>query len=170
MQRETIELSLKIAGLGVAIFGIATYFVDRAESRKDTASRYALELVEEYYQGNVRDSRNVILRFWESNRSSLEQVNKLALTRNELDSVYRSIFLQSGKAEVLVSSIYSVSEFFDRVGFCVTSDVCDPGTIESALCDEGKGFRSKYGTFIDSTRKSLGSYSSVGGDWISENC
>ena len=169
-ETRAIELWIKIVGVCVAIFGVTTYFVDRFDSRSNAAKSEVLQLVSEYYDGRTGNHRLVVFQFWRENELILRQINESALTDNEMVGVVHWSFMQADPDALIIESIYGISEFYDRVGLCVSTGVCDAEAASDAFCADANSFREVYGSYLTWVRSYYGVQSTIGEDWVDSYC
>lgn len=57
--------------------------------------------------------------------------------------------LQDKSARPLLNAMYAISNFYDQVSFCRTSEVCDRTIIDEYFCERAKVFSETYGPISD---------------------
>jgi hypothetical protein len=142
--RANVELAIKALALLVAAFGIYQYFADRQVARDLAARGAALQYVANYDSVELRSHRQKLSEFWIRNADALLWIQKNGSSEGDYQSFLLSAFENDKYSRDLLTSVYSLTNFYEQVSLCQTTEVCDADVITKHFCSSAKDFQQRY--------------------------
>lgn len=159
--RTTIELGLKVIATLIALFGVGKYFFDLSLDRQLSAKAAALERINRLSAGDVDAARNILFQFWLENAQVVTLLREQSVTERAYTNFIITAFDGAENRLDLIQSIYSLSQHYDDVFFCLDSSLCDSGMMLEYYCPRVSVTYRAYGPIIQTLRDQSG-YSSFG--------
>ena len=149
INKSDVELTVKVVGALIAIFGVWAFFDDRAIVREEAASQRSLSYVEKFESESLISERNFIFEFWigkENIIAAIAQEN--GISNREYDNLVRVSYEAYDKKSDLTESLIKMDNFYAQVNFCVSYELCNENLIMDYFCPRVGAFHGTYAPFF----------------------
>jgi hypothetical protein len=154
--RDNADLTIKILGLGAALFGVLKYFSDAEDARLQATRQAAISYVEIYGSAELRDRRQRLFEFWLANADVRSYLQRKGVSAADYRSFLLEAFKYDRKPTELLSAIYAMGSFYDQLALCKSTEICDAKIVDTHFCGGAKEFLRVYGPIIDWLAQSSG--------------
>lgn len=133
--KDQLDLVFKVVAAAIAVFGVWKYFQDIERSSELASKRESLALIQDYSKGEISDAYLEIFEFWLRNPMFTQVISQQgSISDREYQGLVRGALLREGNTIRIDRAVLTISNFYDSVHFCQTSEVCEEDTLESYFC------------------------------------
>ena len=151
-----IELSLKIIGTLIAIFGIWKYFADRHDERVVAAQNRSLGYIERFGGSGLVAARGRLLTFWQDYPELVAATKEGKLTEDGYAAAIDKVYAAHENRKHVDDALFRMQVFLDEMSFCRSSAACDPVILDGFFCEYTQRFSRAYAPFYARLSRDIG--------------
>lgn len=153
MNLDGIKVVTEIIGVWVTVIGLASAGVfalyEYSEYKKTERLKNTLEMLKTFNSDRISAAK---LRVLNSELKSSDSIRKLLLTKENVDSKYRSAILERINGDNLGNDISEIINFLENVAMCSKSGICEKESADAFFKNYGRNFFRTYYPYICSER------------------
>jgi hypothetical protein len=150
-RKDLFDLALRSATALIAVFGVGTYFQDRADNERLQAKNESLKVIREYSSSNILSAREEMVLFWEGQpefhaflRSTGRQI-----ANSDYNQFIRRVLPENTRFSEIRRALIRFDDYFDSALYCRNSGVCDVELLDKSICGSANGYERTYGPFFN---------------------
>lgn len=152
-RKDRIDLYISAVTLILGFFVVFEYFSDRTAERQFERRQAATLMIREYSSGHIRDGRIALFELWRADPEILaSHRDRGFVTNRELAGFFRIVLHDEERSDskILRQALFSISNHFDSVYFCIESETCDEMIIRGFYCKKSVDYHRIYEDLFES--------------------
>ncbi|MCW8088250.1 hypothetical protein [Sabulicella glaciei] len=131
---DWLDVALKVTATLIAIFGVWSFFAQRAEAVRVAREERALAYIARFGGTDIVVARTALLDFWRRYPTFTAEARTRALSSREYEGFVAAAYPNDAARGEVDAALIRLLVFYDEVAFCHRAGTCDRSILFGYFC------------------------------------
>jgi hypothetical protein len=142
-----LDVTLKVIATLIAIFGVWSFFAQRAEAVRVAREERALAYIARFGGTDIVAARTALLNFWRRYPTFAAEVRSRALSPREYEGFVAAAYPTDAARTEVDAALMRLLVFYDEIAFCHRAGTCDKPILLGYFCSHATQHARVYAPF-----------------------
>ncbi|WP_207541254.1 hypothetical protein [Sabulicella rubraurantiaca] len=131
---DWLDVALKVIATLIAIFGVWSFFAQRAEAVRVAREERTLACIARFGGTDIVAARTALLNFWRRYPTFAAEARSRALSPREYEGFVTAAYPNDAARGEVDAALIRLLAFYDEIAFCHRAGTCDRAILLGYFC------------------------------------